>query len=61
MQPLNEGDTSAAMLTDTLFHVTVGAQPVEERLKETEVVVEVAGSGDSPRAFQEANKTHQLR
>ena len=50
MQPLNEGETTAAMLANVLLHGTVGGQPFEEHLKQTEVVLEVVERRDSPRA-----------
>ncbi len=38
----------------------IAAQPLEEPLKETQVVVEIAGSFDSPRPLEEADEAHEL-
>ena len=60
MKPDNESGTSAAMVRHALPCIAIAAKLLEESLEETEVVVEIAGSFDSPGPLQEADKAHDL-
>ena len=60
MEPDNESGTSATMVRDAFESIAIAAQPLEEPLKEMQVVVEIAGSFDSPRPLEEADEAHEL-
>ena len=58
MKPGNEADASVAVFPDGAWLVTIATQPLQELVKDTQILIEIARSLDPPLPFQEADEPH---